>query len=181
MNLFKSVSARWAAAGERREQREQEKAQQRAGRERFESRHRLRLSHAAAVSSVEITCHEDTWAFIKRLVFPSPGTGYHLAFHGPVAPENFPSKRVRLDSSTGMATVTLSGPHLVRCLTIFRAVLAAGPDHQDAQRYAMSERLYDRFAELVDAIDPDTSTGAIPQLVIDAGLESDGHEPDTVA
>ncbi len=131
---------------------------------------------------MEITCHEDTWEFIKRLVFPYPAAGCHIAFHGQVDPQNFPGKRVRVDSRSGMATVTLSGPHVVRCLTIFRAVLASGPDHfsQDAQRYAMSERLYDRFAELVDAIDPDTSTGAIPQLVIDAGLESDGHEPDTV-
>lgn len=107
----------------------------------------------------------------------------HLAYYGPVDAQDFPSKRVRLDSSTGMATVTLSGPNLVRCLTIFRAVLSAGPDHfsQDAQRYAMSERLYDRFSELVDSIDPDTSTGAIPRLVIDAGLESEDIEPDTVA
>jgi hypothetical protein len=68
----------------------------------------------------------------------------------------------------------------VRCLTIFRAVLSAGPDHfsQDPQRYAMAERLHDEFAELVDNIDPETSSGGIPTLVIDAGLETGGHDPD---
>ncbi|MGO4459401.1 hypothetical protein AB4039_19200 [Streptomyces sp. M-16] len=183
MNLFKSVSEQLAAAKERRERRAEEAARQSAAREEFEGRHRLRLSTAAAVSSVVIVCHEDTWAFVERLVFPTPGTGFHIPFHGSVDSQHFPGERCRVDRGTGMATVTLSGPHLVRCLTIFRAVLAAGADHvlQDAQRYAMSKRLYARFSSLVDSIDPDTSSGAVPRLVIDAGLESDGKEADPVA
>ncbi|MCY0924016.1 hypothetical protein OS965_38845 [Streptomyces sp. H27-G5] len=183
MNPFKSVSAQLTAAKERRELRAEEEARQSAARKEFESRHRLRLSTAAAVSSVVIVCHEDTWAFVERLVFPGAGTGFHIPFHGSVDPKHFPGERCRIERGTGMATVTVSGPHLVRCLTIFRAVLAAGSDHvlQDAQRYAMSKRLYARFSGLVDSIDPDTSSGAVPRLVIDAGLDSDGKEADTVA
>lgn len=173
---MKSLIAQWSKRRqefqENRARRQQEAEKERDARERFETVHRLRLEKAAGVSSMEIVCHADTWQFIHRTVFPE--IGYRIGFRDHVNPEEFPEQRIKRSGNAGMVIVPLSGPHLVRCMTIFRSILGLGPTSMDTnpQQYAMSNRLYDMLADVVDGIDVDAPTGrAIPQLVLDAGLE----------
>lgn len=124
---------------------------------------------------MQVTCHEDTWKFLQETVFPRDR--YDIAYYGWVETERFPDDRIKRGTA-GMVTVSLSGRHLVRSLTLFRAILGVGTDHHtsDAQQYAMANRLYDLMSEVVDEIDTSSSTGGIPRLVVDAGMENDKPE-----
>jgi len=179
VNPVKGLAEAWKQrreiTAELREERRKEEAEKLRAQQEYERLHRERLDKAAGVSSMQIVCHEDTWEFVNQTVFPV--VGYHIAYYGAVQSERFPSDRVT-SSGNGMVTVTLSGRHLVRCLTIFQAVLKVPRAHfsHDAQRYAMAGRLYDLLSEVVDEVDIDSSSGGIPRLVVNAGLEEDRPE-----
>jgi hypothetical protein len=179
VNPVKGLAEAWKQrreiAAELREERDKEVIEAHRAKKAFESLHRLRLDKAAGVSSMQIVCHEDTWTFVEQTVFPV--MGYHIAYYGMVEHEVFPRDRVT-NSGNGMVTVTLSGRHLVRSLTIFRAILAVGRNHfsTDVQQFAMANRLYDLLSEVVDEVDTDSASGGIPRLVVDAGLEEDKPE-----
>lgn len=179
MNPVKGLVEWWKQgreiSAELREERRKEEAEQRRKKQEFEALHQGRLDKAAGVSSMQIVCHEDTWKFVELAVFPP--IGYKIPFYGLVEMQHFPADRVERGKG-GMVTVTLSGRHLVAVLTITRAIVAVGRNHfsTDVQRYAMADRVYVLLSEVVDEIDPDSSSGGIPQLVIDAGLVGDAED-----
>lgn len=181
MNPVKGLAEAWKQrreiSAELREERRKEAADRLRAHQEFEKLHQGRLEKAAGVSSLQIVCHEDTWSFVEQMAFPKLAAGHHIPRYGSVHADDFPRDRVT-SSGNGMVTVTLSGPHLVKCLTIFRAIVGVRPNEwfHDPQRNAMAARLYDLLADIVDDVDPDSSSGGIPRLVIDAGLEEDQPE-----
>lgn len=74
MRPVKELWATWTRrrqqAEEARNRRRQEADEAQERRRQFERRHRLRLENAAGVSSLPIVCHQDTWRFVEKTVFP---------------------------------------------------------------------------------------------------------------
>ncbi|MFJ4633040.1 hypothetical protein [Streptomyces sp. NPDC088847] len=175
MNPLQGWRASWAERRQERAERGRELLEQKAAAAKssadFEARHRLRLEKAISVSSMEMACHRDTWEAIEKIVFPV--TGYRIPYYGIVGQQRFPQNRITRSGTDERSTVKLSGPHLVRCLTVFRAVLAVGTNHftSDPEVYALSRRMYDLLGARVDAVDMNSSEGALPVLIVDASLE----------
>ncbi|MDX2647604.1 hypothetical protein PV341_29355 [Streptomyces sp. PA03-1a] len=107
---------------------------------------------------------------MERIAFPA--THILLVSCIRVFAEPFPCDRVERGTA-GMVTVTLSGPHLVRCLSVFWSVRVLGPRFAEPSWFAMISRLYALLAELVDGIDPQSCRGGLPPLIVDAGLKAD--------
>lgn len=148
-------------------------AEEREEKRRFQERHCLLLCKAAGIAWVQVVCHEDTWRFVERTVFP-PADGIVAIWLGA---EDFPQERI-VRGAAGMVTVTVSGPHLVRCLTMLYGEAVGGPAFPShPARYAMATCLYASLGEMVERIDPSSCRGGIPPLVIDAGLKADDCVP----
>ncbi|MEU4234400.1 hypothetical protein AB0F17_59845 [Nonomuraea sp. NPDC026600] len=151
MGLFRRTPEQRAAKEERRRQKEEAAADKQRRWEADQAARRLhqeRLVKAAGVSSANLVCHRDTWAFLEsechfvgQFQLPPPGEG-------------------------SLIKVPLSGPNLVRALTNMKA-LRDTPGRYVGDR-AVATRVYNAVAEIVDGVDPSAKSGTpVPDVVLD--------------
>ncbi|MGW0199658.1 hypothetical protein [Nonomuraea sp. NPDC003201] len=136
---------RAAARAERRRLKEEEAAER--ARQRKPS-HRERLVTAAGISSVNLICHRDTFAFIRHETV--------VLHHVQLPPA----------SDGALIKVPLSGPKLVKVLTALKSV-CTDPFRGSGDR-AVATRVYDAVAEIVDTVDRAATSGTpVPDIVLD--------------
>ncbi|WP_326581591.1 hypothetical protein OIE69_44615 (plasmid) [Actinacidiphila glaucinigra] len=153
---MKSVKDRWAGLRRRR----RAAAEDRERRRQVKRHHRAVLEKAAGISSLAVVCHEDTWWIVEQIAF------------SPFFYTRFPHDRIKRGAA-GMVTVTVSGPHLVRCLDkLLQWWPAKGLFLAHQPDAAVARHLYTKMAALVDGIDPRSCCGGIPPLIVDVGLET---------
>ncbi|MFB8314671.1 hypothetical protein ACFC5T_40135 [Streptomyces sp. NPDC055961] len=138
--------------------------------------HNDNLRAATGVSYLTLVCHEDTWTFMARRAFgqwephwtqsAAPASIVNIP-HSPGSTEakqfkvnpNLPDGRIKkiADGLTrrGMQEVLLSGHNLVQILT----ALHEGTKEDDVALSARCGRLYDKFVEFVDLVDPEAEAG----------------------
>jgi hypothetical protein len=148
MSLFRRMSAeeRLAVKEEKRRLEEERAAAQEA--------YDARLVKAASVSSVNLVCHKDTWAFVDSRLRNS--TGYRPLSAGDVThkPRN-------------MVEVHISGPNLVTSLIVMGRLSASSWSYIGDR--AIATRVYDAASEIVDSVDSNrNSETPVPPIVIDA-------------
>jgi len=157
MELFRrrSTDERLAAKEEKRRRQEAQAAAQQA--------YEARLVKAASVSSVNLVCHKDTWAFIDG--FTRNNTGYRP-----------PSADDHTRKPGNMVEVHISGPNLVTILIMMGRVSASSGNYVGDR--AIATRVYDAVTKIVDAVDPARNSGPpVPPIIIDAEVSSPPSEP----
>jgi len=119
--------------------------------------HKKRLIKAAGVATVDLVCADDTWDFIHRICTREYGTAMF-------------KEGAAVRREDGLAEISFSGPALVKLLIrtewVRRTHLSSDPD------WALSTRIYDAAAEVVDRVDLNTDKGEqLPPIVIDARVD----------
>ncbi|MFJ6452251.1 hypothetical protein ACIQNV_37245 [Streptomyces hydrogenans] len=136
--------------------------------------HNDNLRAATAVSYLTLTCHEDTWTFMAIRAFgqwkPEWTQSTHMLLETVRSPSHQEARQFAVDPNLpegrikkilegrvgqGMQEVLLSGHNLVQIMT----ALHEGTKEDDVALSARCGRLYSKFVEFVDLIDPDAPAG----------------------
>ena len=136
--------------------------------------HNEHMRAATGVSYLTLICHEDTWTFMAVRAFGQWKAVWTQSTRGaygvPYAPDiveegqftvdpNLPEGRIKKisegSSRSGLQQVLLSGHNLTQLLS----ALYEGAKEDDVAASARCSRLYNKFVEFVDLIDPDAEAG----------------------
>ncbi|MGC0420996.1 hypothetical protein [Embleya sp. AB8] len=115
--------------------------------------HRRRMEAAAGVASIQVYCHQDTWAFIHEQAERAP-----LSLNGTY----IPPRAEDVSTTNGMIEARVSGPQLAHLIATMNLANRSG----FGVNGAIARRVYSELARVVDAIEPDSDRSRPVQPIV---------------